>query len=330
MELIERYVHAVGKRINKKQREDIEKELRSLIMDELEAKTKGRTPTEEDIIAVLKAMGHPAKVAAKYNSQEHGLIGPALLDMYYLVVKIVIGVAAFGITVGAIVNIAQAPHNAAMLILQLLGQIISGAIGAVGGVTIVFAIIERAVPEFSLNSPKGLEWNPKDLPPVPKKADQIKIGDSIASMVFTVIAIVLFNFFLDKLGIYYTQGDGQPLAFVPIFSMTAIALYLPFWNAVWALDFIRNVLLLVQGRERLGTRIYSLIMPVLSVIIAVMMLGGPSIISESIVSSAASAASFEKLKDIFSIVYRVVLALSVLGSVVEFIKRMVGLVKSLA
>jgi hypothetical protein len=328
MELIDRYVHAVGKRINKKQREDIEKELRSLILDELEAKTKGREPTEEDIVAVLKAMGHPARVAVKYNSQEHGLIGPGLLDTYYLVLKIVTAAVAFGVTVGVIVNICQAPMNAGALILQWIGQVISGAIGAVGGVTIVFAILERVVPEFSIYNPKGPDWNPKDLPPVPSKADEIKLGDPIASMVFTVIAIVLFNFFLDKLGVYYS--DGGPLNFIPIFNMAAIALFLPFWNAVWVLDFIRNVILVAQGRERLGTRIYSLVMPVLSIIIAGMMLGGPSIISDGIVSSAASAASIEKLKDIFYIIYRVVLILAIIGSVVEFVKRLVSLIKSLA
>ena len=56
MELIERYIYAVGKKLPRKQREDIGKELTSLIMDELDARTGGGEPSKEDISAVLKEM----------------------------------------------------------------------------------------------------------------------------------------------------------------------------------------------------------------------------------------------------------------------------------
>lgn len=63
MELIERYVHEVGRRLPKKQRADVEAELRSLLMDALEARAGAApaagAPSEADQAAVLVEFGPP-------------------------------------------------------------------------------------------------------------------------------------------------------------------------------------------------------------------------------------------------------------------------------
>ena len=48
MKLVEKYVHAVGQKLPLKGREDTKKELKSLILDEIEEKY-GDNPKEEDI-----------------------------------------------------------------------------------------------------------------------------------------------------------------------------------------------------------------------------------------------------------------------------------------
>ena len=87
MELIEKYLYAVGKKLPLKQKEDILKELRSIIMDNLDDMTGGKDATDEDISKVLLEMGPPTEVAKSYRSGPSWLIGPMYYDLYMLIVK---------------------------------------------------------------------------------------------------------------------------------------------------------------------------------------------------------------------------------------------------
>ena len=54
-ELIERYVHRVGRYLPGQERAEIEAELRSQIQDQLEDRYEG-APTEADVVAVLGSL----------------------------------------------------------------------------------------------------------------------------------------------------------------------------------------------------------------------------------------------------------------------------------
>ncbi len=97
MELVERYLYAVGKKLPMKKRKDIVNELRSLIMDNLDDRAKGDNPTEDEITQVLMEMGAPAEVAKRYRTGPQWLIGPELFDVYKMVVSIVAGAVFFRI-----------------------------------------------------------------------------------------------------------------------------------------------------------------------------------------------------------------------------------------
>jgi hypothetical protein len=75
MELIDRYLYAVCKHLPQKMKKDIEDELRSSILDAIDAKSGGN-PTQEDIISVLKDFGPPRKVAHNYTTGGSYIIGP--------------------------------------------------------------------------------------------------------------------------------------------------------------------------------------------------------------------------------------------------------------
>ena len=65
MELIERYLHAIGRHLPGNKREDILTELRSTLEDQVEARAAGE-PNEADAAAVIAEMGPPRQVAAGY------------------------------------------------------------------------------------------------------------------------------------------------------------------------------------------------------------------------------------------------------------------------
>ena len=82
-EMIDRYIHEVGRHLPRKQRTDITLELRTLIQDALDAETEAGAgePTTKMTAAVLQEFGEPEEIAAKYRPQRH-LIGPALFPIY--------------------------------------------------------------------------------------------------------------------------------------------------------------------------------------------------------------------------------------------------------
>ncbi len=90
MNLIERYVREIGRRLPPKNRSDIEKEIRSALEDMLEDRSKkeSRAIDEEMTIQVLKEYGKPEKVAASYQSERY-LVGPQLFPTFWMIVKIV-------------------------------------------------------------------------------------------------------------------------------------------------------------------------------------------------------------------------------------------------
>lgn len=93
MELLNRYLHAVGARLPDAYREDIVAELRGELLSRIEDReAELHEPlTEREIVTLLKAYGHPLVVAAAYVQGQH-LISPALLPFYRFAAQLLIGV----------------------------------------------------------------------------------------------------------------------------------------------------------------------------------------------------------------------------------------------
>ena len=92
MELLNRYLHAVGARLPEAHREDIVAELRQELLSRIEERVAElhRTLNEAELVALLKAYGHPLVVAASYLQGQH-FISPALLPFYRFAAQVVIG-----------------------------------------------------------------------------------------------------------------------------------------------------------------------------------------------------------------------------------------------
>ena len=93
MNLIDRYVREIGRRLPQISRADIEKEIRSALEDMLDDRSKkeSRAIDEEMTVAVVKEYGNPEKVAASYLPERY-LIGPQLFPIFWLVTQIVFAV----------------------------------------------------------------------------------------------------------------------------------------------------------------------------------------------------------------------------------------------
>src|SRR3954454_7711370 len=88
MQLIDRYLYAVGRHLPNDRRDDILAELRANILEMAEDREQelGRVLTIEEEEEILKKHGHPMQVAARYLPKQY-LIGPAVFPFYWYTIK---------------------------------------------------------------------------------------------------------------------------------------------------------------------------------------------------------------------------------------------------
>ena len=235
MNLIDRYVTEVGKHLPLVQgRKDIEKELRSTLEDMLEdrAQKAGRVSDEAMEIELLKEYGSPQQVAATYNPQPY-LIGPRMFPFFLMVLKIVTTVITIvllvltGIKIGTMSPMAG-PEFAEAIGEGLLG-VVSAVITAFGNIVLVFAILERFVPAAEFKMDEEKEWDPATLKKEPEP-EEVKIWEPILAIVFTFIALSIFNFNPQLIGMYTISGDKWSI--VPVLT-EAFFRWLPWINIGW-------------------------------------------------------------------------------------------------
>jgi hypothetical protein len=145
MELIERYVNAVGERLHISRRSEVEAELRSAILDALEA--RGALPESEgDVVAVLTALGEPERVAAEYQPSRRYLIGPELYPLIRRVTRVVLVTLVTASTLGFGVSLllgGMADFRAGVLLMDTLGFALRAAFVAMVVLVAVFAWLQR-------------------------------------------------------------------------------------------------------------------------------------------------------------------------------------------
>ena len=187
-ELLDRYVHAVGFWLPKKQKADIMAELSEDMRSQIEEKEAevGRKLALPEVECILKMRGRPVLVANHYLPQQY-LIGPLLFPIYRFVLMIV---GLCYLVPWIVVSIVLMSYSSAYRqdgwfkgLLTIWGSFWGTAFLAVGIVTLVFAVLER------VNSRTHFleEWEPRDLPAV-RDPNRIPRGSSL----FELAALLAF------------------------------------------------------------------------------------------------------------------------------------------
>lgn len=276
MNLIDRYISHVGKHLPEKSREDLKREIRSLVEDTLEDRSKelGRPVDEALTVDVLKEFGRPEKMAASYMPERY-LISPRMFPIFWLVVRIVASVLLALMLVKLFIGFGQAEANYVQLLIQLVVDFGASAISAFGNIVLVFAAIQYFIPELGQQLDKEDEWNPLKMEKI-ESDDELSRFEQVFEITFSVIGLALFNFFPELLGFgFVSNGEWTML---PAFSKAFFS-YLPWINLIWGAEIILSLFLLIQGRWQAGTRWVSLGIKSMSIALAGFMLAGPSLIS---------------------------------------------------
>ena len=235
MELIDRYVAEVGRRLPYKTRADIQDELRSNLVDTLEARAGG-SPTVEDEVSLLLEFGSPERMAASYRGARV-LIGPDLFPFFRMVLGIVLAVMATVQLVLQAVLIVFTPGYAfdPTWLLEFGGSLIS----AFGSVVLVFAVLQHFGVRPTTEDEQ--EWDPRSLPE-PEADEPIRPGALVAEMTFGLILVVLLLVLPRILGLAFPGGgmvnvnpvlqENLPLVIASLLLGIALDIFL-LWKGQW-------------------------------------------------------------------------------------------------
>lgn len=278
MNLLDKYMLEVGKQLPRKNRLDLQAEIRSTIEDMLEDRSResGRPLDEALTGEVLQEYGAPAKVAASYKPARY-LIGPRLFPFFEMVVKIVLTV----LTVVSLVGFGIASANRVFAgpdFLAALGKFVleflTGLISAFGNIVLAFAILERVLPASEFEK-EAEDWTPAELEAEPDP-DQVSRGEMIFEILFTVLGLALFNLYPNLVG-FGMLKDGA-WVYIPVLS-EAFFRYLPWINLLGGAQILLDLYLLRQGAWGTATRLFNLALEVGGIALAAIMLVGPSLVS---------------------------------------------------
>jgi hypothetical protein len=239
IDMLNRYLHAVGFWLPRHQKEDILAELAEDLhsqIDDREAEL-GRPLEETDIVPILKQRGRPVFVAGKFLPQQR-LIGPVLYPIYILVLKIV---ALFYLLPWVLIWLGMLIFDRVQTRFHIgvgsLGTLWAQAFMQFGIITLIFAVIER----LSTASPVLNDWDPRKLPKVRAPQVSKERCNAIAGIIFGIV------------GFFWLLAVPS-FPFLILWGATSFLKAAPIWHSVY-------VPILLLSLARVAENIITLVRP---------------------------------------------------------------------
>ena len=190
MQLIDRYLYAIGRYLPRERRDDILAELRANILERAEDREQelGRTLTLEEEEEILREHGHPMQVAARYLPQQY-LIGPSVFPFYWYTLRVAFPWVVF---LYVIAQCAQIITQA--ITVQKLVEIVLGFVPTLfyfaTWITLVFAAMEFGTSRYVKNTKVLFTWNPRKLPQIEREAPPERFSNPIYDFIGSVVALI--------------------------------------------------------------------------------------------------------------------------------------------
>jgi hypothetical protein len=249
MELIDRYLQSVKSALPKRQQEDVVRELTDEVLSRVEEKEDalGRPLSDDEQVALLKEFGHPWLLASRYRKQRY-LIDPSIFAVYWIVLRLILVVTFFGMTIAAVAMAATGQALGAVL--NIFWQYPMAALKVFAWVTLVFVVLDIIQAKLNFFD----KWDPRSLPKLSKSTQKCtSTRESIAGMVTAGIFGVWWLVALKNQFWLF----GPAAAFIqlgPIFQSV-----FPLYVAMVIVDVVRHAVALVRpgwDRGRFAFRIF--------------------------------------------------------------------------
>ena len=324
MELVDRYVHEVGRHLPRHSRADIETEIRSLIEDTLDgyAKKQGRDVDEEMVVAVLQEFGNPQKVAASYRTGKQYLVGPELFSVFKIVLTVVVAVLSVLYLIGILIALGNSGDFFGTLwsiVSGTLPEYLSSLTGVLGIIVIVFAVLERVLPDLEIDLDEDEEWDPRKLEKI-DDTNQVNRTGQIIGIVFLVILLVLFNLFPQLVGIYIFTDEGTSFVSVLVDGYEQL---MPWINIWWISSILLKLFIIRQGQWTTATRLGEIGINLLGLYVLYQIFSGVPFLGVNPEWSSGSVdwavALFVSLRPVATLLTRMILGIILIVSLIEIV-----------
>lgn len=259
-DLIERYVHEVGRYAPQKEREEIMAELRSQIQDQLDDRFGGE-PAADDVAGVLRELGDPRRMAASYGGEQY-LIGPELYPLMMsvlrrgwavvppIVILVNLIVALFG---GDEVEFARLTVRIILNVMQSL-WIFSTVVVA------IFAMLQHSGEDIDEITGRDKVFDPFALPEVDDPAG-IDKAEAIFGAAFGAFAVAVLLYFLRVGGLTLQFNLSDPGEVLPVPAAWLVVLILAIAGQV-----VVNLIALRRNRWTMVTLLAELALGVVAAV----------------------------------------------------------------
>jgi hypothetical protein len=219
--LTDRYVETVVRALPARQRDDVARELRASVADQVEGRVEAGEPADVAERAVLTELGDPDELAAGYADRPLWLVGPrffvAWRRLVVLLLWIVTPIVAFAVALGQTLSDA----GLGTTIGTTVGATITTGVHLVFWTTVVFAVLER----HATPAEAGIEPWTLDRLAAPERA-RAPFWEMVTTLVFLALAAGVIVW--DRLvGLAWVEGAGWTGEWMPVLDP---ALW-PWWVA---------------------------------------------------------------------------------------------------
>ena len=239
-ELVSRYVYHVGRHLPPERREDVARELVSLIGDRVDDELRPGESSEAVVLRVLREMGPPATVAARYGYEQRLLIGASSLTAFFKLAKIM------PVVILAL-SILSFPYSGGFTLSVLttwLTNYFHSVLLNLGVLVVVFVVLEQLSRTHA--KPEAV-FDPEKLspPPAPMSGGKVRPGVLVAKIYATVAVLLLFNFYPNVVGVWTNAGVDR----FWVIPLGAVGVHVPMWllNAWLAGTILLKTEVLRQG-----------------------------------------------------------------------------------
>lgn len=166
MDLVERYLAAVGGQLFSDNREDILAELREVLESKIEERREqlGRAPSTAEVETILRDFGHPLVVAGRFSRFNH-LIGPDVFPFYLYTLKAVFLTILCVQIILAVIGFAAAPEMFDVMRARM-GGLWTSLVTGFAWTTVGFALLDRSK---AFQRKLFAHWRPRHMPPPVKR-----------------------------------------------------------------------------------------------------------------------------------------------------------------
>ena len=281
MNLIDKYIQEVTRRLPEKNRKDIALELRSTIEDMLP-----KQYSEEEVKEVLKELGNPAILANGYNDRPMYLIGPRYYEMYIIILKITVPIAAIISFVSLLAHQLITFNGSDAVLNIILNIFVDGIVAVIETtlhtffwVTIAFFIAER-VESSKDNEPvnfKFKKWSPEDLMDIPNLSKKrIRDSEIVFSLFWTALWATCY-FYADHLFGVYEKGEQGLIFVTPALNQGVLLSYLPMIIVVIVLEVSLTIYKLIERKWTKKLALYNTVLQIAVTTIFVFILRNPNL-----------------------------------------------------